>query len=134
MAKEKDGIYKCSKCGCEEFYREKTGTKRCVKCQKERMKKIYASDAYKSKHRASDRFRRRGCTEAQYNERMQKQAGKCEICGKELWQELRIDHDHKSGALRGLLCDKCNLGIGHFADSPDVLRKAAQYLEKYTNS
>ncbi len=42
---------------------------------------------------------------------------------------LCLDHCHKTGKLRGLICWNCNLGLGYFQDSAEVLRKAADYLE-----
>ena len=43
----------------------------------------------------------------------------------------RVDHDHKTGQVRGLLCDRCNLGIGYMQDGPDILIAAARYVMKY---
>lgn len=43
---------------------------------------------------------------------------------------LAVDHDHKTGAIRGLLCSDCNTGIGKLKDDPMVIRSAIQYLEK----
>jgi hypothetical protein len=39
-----------------------------------------------------------------------------------------VDHDHKIGKVRGLLCDQCNKGLGHFKDSKETLLKAIKYL------
>ena len=50
----------------------------------------------------------------------------CVICGSE--EKLVVDHDHKTGAIRGMLCNHCNRGLGHFRDDPDLLEFAAQYL------
>lgn len=57
-----------------------------------------------------------------------KRSAKCEICGS--IEDLKIDHDHASGAIRGVLCHHCNVAIGHMRDSPERLRAAADYLEK----
>jgi hypothetical protein len=50
----------------------------------------------------------------------------CVICGNE--GKLVVDHDHKTGHVRGMLCNHCNRGLGHFRDDPTLLEFAAQYL------
>ena len=55
----------------------------------------------------------------------------CEICGgKDSGKELSVDHHHGNGRFRGMLCSSCNFGIGHLNDDPELIRKAAKYLEK----
>jgi len=44
--------------------------------------------------------------------------------------KLLIDHDHETGKIRGLLCHRCNTGLGFFLDNPHFLTNAAFYLEK----
>ena len=55
----------------------------------------------------------------------------CELCGSTL--QLHIDHNHITNEIRGVLCTNCNRGLGHFKDSPELLKKAAEYLEKKGN-
>lgn len=50
----------------------------------------------------------------------------CVICGDT--GPLVVDHDHKTGQIRGLLCNHCNRGLGHFRDNPELLEFARMYL------
>lgn len=68
---------------------------------------------------------------------LERQGGVCAICGQEETMRdpqgnirpLCVDHDHDGLHVRGLLCTRCNTGIGYLGDSPDRLRAAAEYLE-----
>ena len=59
----------------------------------------------------------------------EKIAGGCSLCGS--FEDCRMDHDHETGGFRGVLCHRCNIGVGVFHDDPQLLRKAAEYLEVY---
>lgn len=52
----------------------------------------------------------------------------CVICGAE--GPLVVDHDHKTGMIRGMLCNHCNRGLGHFRDDPLLLEFAAEYIRQ----
>lgn len=54
----------------------------------------------------------------------------CEICNRKT-KRMAIDHCHKTGQYRGILCMRCNMSIGHFEDSPELLKLAAKYLEDH---
>ncbi len=74
-----------------------------------------------------------GMTTAGYAELLSRQGGGCAICGarenaRKPGLPLPVDHCHKSGQVRGILCDLCNQGLGSFADSVDKLLNAAAYL------
>lgn len=73
-------------------------------------------------------LKRHGLTPEDYAELFLKQGGRCGICGSPGVGPLRVDHDHETGAVRGLLCHKCNVGLGHFNDDPDLLARAQEYL------
>lgn len=72
-----------------------------------------------------------GITLDQYAAMLVEQRGGCAICRQTCptGQHLAVDHDHKTGAVRGLLCFGHNTGMGKFNDDPELLRRAADYLE-----
>lgn len=73
-----------------------------------------------------------GISIEQYKEKLEKQKGLCGICSSEgdivKGRSLAVDHCHDSLKIRGLLCMKCNTGLGHFNDSKELLLKAIAYL------
>lgn len=71
-----------------------------------------------------------GMTEDQYNELNQKQNGKCACCGHSS-KRLHVDHDHKTGKVRELLCHGCNTGLGLFRENIERLKLAIEYLTKH---
>lgn len=69
----------------------------------------------------------------EYKSMQTQQKGRCWICQveeKDLTKTLHIDHDHKTGKIRGLLCNSCNRGLGFFKDEPVLLERAITYLRK----
>ena len=73
------------------------------------------------------RCRQYGLTESEYDALIRQADGRCASCGLSE-ASLVIDHDHRTGAVRGVLCAKCNAGIGFFDDDPQKLRQAIAYL------
>ena len=75
------------------------------------------------------RIRSYGLQVNEFNAMMRDQDGKCYICGGDNGHiALSIDHDHKTGRVRGLLCNKCNRALGLFNDNLETLLKAVDYL------
>jgi hypothetical protein len=73
-----------------------------------------------------------GISQDEYNEMLEAQDHKCFICQRhedEFETKLAVDHDHKSLRVRGLLCNFCNRRILGRISDPDLLRRAAEYLE-----
>lgn len=90
--------------------------------------------------RAGKLRRRYGITPSEVYFMYKNQRGRCAICKKrgdvkELgftkYPRLCIDHNHKTGQVRGLLCSHCNLSIGHARESEELLRSAIRYLRKF---
>jgi len=83
--------------------------------------------------------RRYNITPQEYETKLASQDYKCAVCGKDASDNkrggkldpLHVDHCHKSGNLRDLLCYSCNSGLGQFKDSIETLQKAIDYLHKH---
>jgi hypothetical protein len=70
-----------------------------------------------------------GITLEQHNQMYKEQNGLCAICyRKMIGKNCHVDHNHVTGKIRGLLCNGCNVGLGHFCDGPDMLNRAVGYL------
>ena len=150
----------CKKCGGTERYL--SGNKPCVQCARKnsqrrwnegktaewrqnKKEQVNASNrkAYNSLSDDQKKIRNRrqqvalyGLTLEQYDALLTEQNGVCAICKKSetasIKKNMCIDHDHKTGKVRQLLCDKCNRGIGYFNESIDVLEQAVLYLKKHS--
>ena len=109
----------------------------CIPCIRESRKLAARRDRLKSA------CKRHGITIEKYEEILARQNGRCAICAEPPAPPsvdsdaahspasfLHIDHDHKTGAVRGLLCHHCNVGIGHLRDDVALLNEAIRYLLK----
>jgi hypothetical protein len=79
--------------------------------------------------------RKYGIDENTYNELFSLQYGRCAICGKsssKYKRKMAVDHDHVTGKNRGLLCVKCNSGLGCFEENPLFFDSAKKYMAKYS--
>lgn len=104
------------------------------------------NSSYYMRNRETQRIRHRNnrhkITSEWYDAKMLEQQNQCAVCGKSFEKTPHIDHNHAccpsarscGKCHRGLLCDDCNLGLGRFKDSIEILSRAIQYLEKYSAS
>jgi hypothetical protein len=67
----------------------------------------------------------------EYDAILEAQQWKCAICDELLLDDCDVDHNHKTGKVRGIIHHGCNMAIGILKDSPYLCRKAAEYLEKH---
>lgn len=82
------------------------------------------------RRREDDRLMKRyGINSRQRLDMLNAQGNSCLICGAS-GKRLHIDHCHKTGIVRGMLCSKCNMGIGLFSDSVATLESAIRYLNR----
>lgn len=129
----------CRQCGVtqapEEFYASRSTGKRraeCRTCVKAYVKQWQRDNKEKfARYILSYKLRSEfGITIEDRDRMFAEQDGLCAICKSDPHpvQGLQVDHCHATGRVRGLLCSKCNRGIGYFKDSPELLRRAAAYL------
>lgn len=132
----------CKGCGnmkkASSFYRQAASRDGlqywCKKCQDTRKRKRQTSAFYR-KHDLKKKF---GMTQEDYKKMLDRQNGLCAICENQETtvnhrtkkiQNLAIDHCHTTGAIRGLLCSRCNNGLGRFKDNVEYLKRAITYLQ-----
>lgn len=134
----KEGLRRCAMCReirqLEDFYRNPTNGKvfsYCRPCATAYVKRVRRKGATTDLNRQA----RLGITPRQVADLRYAQGGKCAICGSATSvlkdgqeRSLDVDHDHETGEVRGLLCIRCNRGIGIFGDRVELLLTAAQYL------
>ena len=88
--------------------------------------------ANREKKSSLELYRRYGVTLEDHDRLLRKQNFCCAVCrtpSVSYSTRLAVDHCHDTGKIRGLLCSGCNIGIGMLADSPEMLRTAAKYIE-----
>jgi len=135
---DRSKIRKCSKCNMNlpatsEFFPIKKECKQglsniCKECKREYDKRRNKRYLY-------------GLSSKEFNSMILKQNNQCAICGRKFKNDFnqfyafvpRVDHNHKTGENRGLLCDRCNLLLGKANDNIFILIKAIKYLKKYQN-
>ena len=143
----------CSECRVQktdtEFFRDKNRksglTPSCKQCQKDHMArpetqvriKAYRKKRWKEdkpKWQQEKRLRTYGLTEEGYQKLLKDQDYRCAICRdddpKHKTGQWQVDHDHRTGLIRGLLCSPCNLSLGGFRDNPDIVQSAFNYLKR----
>ena|ERR1700730_4342225 len=74
--------------------------------------------------------RQYGISLEEYERLLALQNGACAICRRKSKRMLCVDHCHKTGRVRGLLCVRCNTGLGLYKDDPSLMRRGADYLER----
>ena len=76
-----------------------------------------------------------GITLEQFNQMFISQNGACAICNNSFEDDMdtHVDHNHRTGQVRQLLCKRCNSGIGHFRENITLFDKAKEYLLKWSN-
>lgn len=125
----------CTECGAALPPRRRAvATMYCVACRRStndecRARRRELTDANARRVRLRVRF---GISPEEYDALVALQGNLCALCRepqKQHFQYFAIDHDHNSGAIRGLLCTPCNAAIGLLQESPSLLRRAAAYIE-----
>lgn len=127
----------CSAGHPQDIYRKrhKGGGSYCWMCKKLANKKERKDNPERNRY-YTRKYRYKNVYGITFEERetiLSKQGGRCAICETDLSNpddNSHIDHCHVSGIVRGILCCKCNVGLGYFNDNQELLRKAIKYLNK----
>lgn len=120
----------CQKCGTTLKWVSKCA---CVECGKSKNRLERQTPEYKNARKHYDLNRRYGLSKEEYNKLLDQFEHRCAICDVEaskLKKGLCVDHDHTTGKIRGLLCDRCNRGLGMFQDDIKMLQNATLYLSQ----
>lgn len=75
-----------------------------------------------------------GLSPGKWQKMFEDQCGRCAICCRpqtDFKRKFNVDHDHKTGEIRALLCGNCNMLLGMAKDDPEILQEAIKYLNKY---
>ncbi len=124
----------CSKCGKEPRGSHVSYCRSCWNTYQSVYRKArYASDAeYRRRIKGKIRTRLYGISEEEYDELRRQQSGVCAIClTTPTRNALCVDHNHETGAIRGLLCGNCNGAIGMLKEDPTLFANALQYLRSH---
>ena len=135
---------KCCICGLEKRLKDfwKCDPYRCKSCEGKRNKKYFAENKDKKrKYNLTPLAKELGISADElydiYNHLFEQQKGMCAICGihqSEIKKSFAVDHNHKTGQIRGLLCGNCNLGLGNFRESIEIIDKTKSYLKKWNSN
>lgn len=123
----------CPKCGedktIDQYHRP--GRAYCRDCDNAMKRERYRAKGGKEAVYAQNLLNNYGMTLAEYEVRVGQQDGRCAICGTRPDHRLHVDHDHRTGAVRDLLCRPCNYALGHAKDSLRIMRAMVAYLERH---
>ena len=118
-------MFNCKKCGVtdsELFW--PTMAYQCKPCARE----YRARPEVKRRKRDQQLLSQYGITREEHDQMREGQSDKCAICKEAFTKAPHVDHCHAEGHVRGLLCNSCNVGLGHFRDNPTILQQAINYL------
>lgn len=121
----------------DDFHNQKENqdgkTYQCKICRRKRYKEYSQTNQAKIKLKARKRKHTSFFTKEYWDSKFEEQGGKCAICGTTDPGKISFcaDHCHDTLEPRGILCRKCNSGIGLLKDDIELLKKAIEYLEYY---
>ena len=125
--KERDKLYRIAHRAEKKKYNE-DHREHLTECQK--INRANNIDEYRIKEKGYQIKKNYDITIEQYNNMLNAQNNKCAICHNKFkpFKDTHIDHNHITGKVRGLLCVKCNSGIGYLNDDINLLKEAINYL------
>lgn len=115
-------------CACGAEVSTPVGKPVCPDCRKDPRPDAQVRERARTLHRY-------GLTQADWDALVTAQGDRCAICQTERpggrGERWHVDHDHMTGRVRGLLCHRCNMGVGFFLDDPEIMKAAARYVVRH---
>lgn len=138
-----EGMRFCTGCNqmksLDDFIKSRTGRRgrhsNCKPCVNEWARNYRKTNPeFRKNHRFHTRRwalkTRYGLSVEDFEAMLSRQNGRCAICGQSM-NDPMVDHCHTTGKIRGILCNRCNLGLGRFKDSVELVERALNYLKNY---
>ena len=142
MANKRPPHKRCTSCKEHKYFKDFSKNKskpdgyhnQCKACRSKYKPSAKSKERNRKYLAAWNRLKSSGFTQEEYDAKLKEQDYRCAICRTDDSGPMAFhaDHDHKTGKKRGILCDKCNTGLGLLKDDVEILCAAIEYLHHYT--
>lgn len=123
----------CNPCNAEYYNKKRAENREAYNASQREYRKNTPTEKRRADRKRYHLMQAYGITVEQYEEMYEKQERCCAICKDELpkhGKNVHVDHCHETGNVRGILCSRCNTGIGQLRHDPRIIEAAITYLTR----